>query len=113
MNSEKNITRAIDTIARDTHLLKTMTKETLTSADLSRMTIECLVNASEQRDYPFDEHDLDRVDWKEDVIMMRRTNLKGIKKLLKNSEKVSSTKLKVCLSSMIPVTKIELRSSQN
>ena len=66
MNSEKNITRAIDTIARDTHLLKTMTKETLTSADLSRMTIECLVNASEQRDYPFDEHDPDRVDWKED-----------------------------------------------
>ena len=66
MNSEKNITIAIDTIARDTHLLNTMTKETLTSADLSRMTIECLVNAPEQRDYPFDEHDPDRVDWKED-----------------------------------------------
>ena len=66
MNGEKNITIDIDT--RDTHLLKTMTKETLTSADLSRMTIEGLVNAPEQRDYPFDEHDPDRVDWREDCI---------------------------------------------
>ena len=66
MNSEKNITIAIDTIARDTHLIKKMTKETLTSADLSRMTIESLVNAPEQRDYAFDEHDPDRVDWRED-----------------------------------------------
>ena len=66
MNGEKNITIAIDTIARDTHLFETMTKGTLTSADLSRMTIECLVNAPEQRDYPVDEHDPDRVDWMED-----------------------------------------------
>ena len=66
MNSDKNITIAIDTIATDTHFLETMTKETLTSADLSRMTIECLVNAPEQRDYSFDEHDPDGVDWKED-----------------------------------------------
>ena len=66
MKSEKNITMATDTIARDTHLFKMMTKETLTSADLSRMTIEGLVNAPEQRHYPFDEHDPDRVDWRED-----------------------------------------------
>ena len=87
MNSEKNITIAIDTIATDTHFLETMTKETLTSADLSRMTIECLVNAPEQRDYSFDEHDPDGVDWKEDGDNDENIEFERYQKVVKKQRK--------------------------